>query len=680
MHLIGEELGSELVKTKVGETSTGYQLKRLSETSARIKNEVLRRLEGRRHAATYNWQDLIDKRLKDVDANLDEDEPLARSEKAAALAELFASRMSVLVGPAGTGKTTLLRVLCELPEVSVGGITLLAPTGKARVRLEQQTQAGSAMTVAQFLLPLGRFDTETGAYLMLGPKNRSSQHKTVIVDEASMLTEEQLAAILDALQGVERLILVGDVRQLPPIGSGRPFVDIVHRLKPAGFGQSSAVIAPGYAELTIQRRQSGGGRVDILLAQWFSGGLDDPEVDTVWDRLGSGAGAGHVQLVKWSTPEELRACLVDLMSAELRLGSTDDHKGFERSLGGVEYNGDIYFHRGREGKAGASAGAEGWQILSPVHPREHGVEALNRFVQQQFRREALRNAQEAKPYARRIPKPIGTQKIIYGDKVINVRNMRRPRVYPEEDALRYVANGEIGIVVGEFRGKSWKLKRGPRHLEVEFSTQGGHAYTFWSNEFGEENEPPLELAYAITVHKSQGSEFGTVFLIIPERCHILSRELLYTALTRHQHKLYVLHQGDPIGLLKFSYGDRSDTARRLTNLFDAPRPIEDSNRLMEEGLIHRTLRQESVRSKSEVIIANLLHAQGIDYAYEKKFTGLDGTSRYPDFTIEDASTGQLILIEHLGMLRVPSYSQKWEKSSSGTGKWGLLKREESLDF
>ena len=110
---------------------------------------------------------------------------------------------------------------------------------------------------------------------------------------------------------------------------------------------------------------------------------------------------------------------------------------------------------------------------------------------------------------------IGTQKIIYGDKVINVRNMRRPRVYPEENALRYVANGEIGIVVGEFRGKSWKLKRGPRHLEVEFSTQGGHAYTFWSNEFGEETEPPLELAYAITVHKSQGSEFGTVFLIIP---------------------------------------------------------------------------------------------------------------------------------------------------------------------
>ena len=168
--------------------------------------------------------------------------------------------MSVLVGPAGTGKTTLLRVLCELPEVSAGGIILLAPTGKARVRLEQQTQAGSAMTVAQFLLPLGRFDPETGAYLVLGPKNRSSQHKTVIVDEASMLTEEQLAAILDALQGIEQLILVGDVRQLPPIGSGRPFVDIVHRLKPADWAivrNDSTWIRGADNSASAERRRTG---------------------------------------------------------------------------------------------------------------------------------------------------------------------------------------------------------------------------------------------------------------------------------------------------------------------------------------------------------------------------------------------------------------------------------------
>ena len=55
----------------------------------------------------------------------------------------------------------------------------------------------------------------------------------MIVDEASMLTEEMLAALIDALKGVDRFILVGDPRQLPPIGAGRPFVDIVEQLKPA---------------------------------------------------------------------------------------------------------------------------------------------------------------------------------------------------------------------------------------------------------------------------------------------------------------------------------------------------------------------------------------------------------------------------------------------------------------
>jgi hypothetical protein len=82
----------------------------------------------------------------------------------------------------------------------------------------------------------------------------------------------------------------------------------------------------------------------------------------------------------------------------------------------------------------------------------------------------------------------------------------------------------------------------------------------------------------------------------------------------------------------------SETARRLTNLFSDPKPVEHVRVFLEEGLIHRTSRGELVRSKSEVIIANLLHTLGITYAYEQSFTGQDGSVRYPDFTIEDAET------------------------------------------
>jgi ATP-dependent exoDNAse (exonuclease V) alpha subunit len=61
----------------------------------------------------------------------------------------------------------------------------------------------------------------TQTYHVIGDVERSSSYKTVIVDEASMLTENQLAALLDALSGIDRIILVGDPSQLPPIGAGR---------------------------------------------------------------------------------------------------------------------------------------------------------------------------------------------------------------------------------------------------------------------------------------------------------------------------------------------------------------------------------------------------------------------------------------------------------------------------
>jgi hypothetical protein len=67
-----------------------------------------------------------------------------------------------------------------------------------------------------------------------------------------------------------------------------------------------------------------------------------------------------------------------------------------------------------------------------------------------------------------------------------------------------------------------------------------------------------------------------------------------------------------------------------------------------------------VRSKSEVIIANLLQGLGISYAYEQPFVGSDGSIRYPDFTIEDAETGQRIILEHLGMMAEPAYRRRWQ--------------------
>jgi hypothetical protein len=78
--------------------------------------------------------------------------------------------------------------------------------------------------------------------------------------------------------------------------------------------------------------------------------------------------------------------------------------------------------------------------------------------------------------------------------------------------------------------------------------------------------------------------------------------------------------------------------------------ISHAGTFLEKGLIHRTARGELVRSKSEVIIADLLDGLGLPYAYEQPFTAPDGSVRYPDFTIDDAETGRRLLIEHLGIV------------------------------
>lgn len=217
-----------------------------------------------------------------------------------------------------------------------------------------------------------------------------------------------------------------------------------------------------------------------------------------------------------------------------------------------------------------------------------------------------------------------------------------------------MANGEIGIAAGSF-GKQ------TRYLNVEFSSQPRYTYSYRASEFGEEQEAALELAYALTVHKAQGSEFDTVILVISEPCGLLSRELLYTAITRQKNRLVILYNEKAYHLKNYASAEFSDSARRFTCLFQKPRIVEHKQRYYEASLIHKTLKGELVRSKSEVIIANMLFEAGIEYEYEKELPlGEDGV-RIPDFTIDDAESGILIYWEHCGMMSDPLYRKRWEE-------------------
>lgn len=659
-------------ETPLADGNPALQLSRLSEMGKVIRRAIDKRIKGKRLSVDADWRAILDKYLDVHGAgNCDELEEKAREEKVSALKELAESRLSVLIGPAGTGKTTLLSVLCSHPQIAEGDILLLAPTGKARVRMEQSTSEMKlkGFTVAQFLSP-HRYDASTGRY-QLSNKAAEVGARTVIIDEASMLTEEMLAALIQALKGVHRLILIGDPRQLPPIGAGRPFVDIVKHLAPEGVTERFPRVGPGYAELTIRRRQAGEEREDLQLAEWFSGSPIAPGEDDVFDKVVRTGKSKHVRFVQWNSADDLREKLITVLVDELQLSGPEDIRKFDESLGGKDWNGMRFFN------LGAAEQSESWQILSPVRTGSHGVPDINRQIHKQFRQELIDASRKER--WRKYPKPMGPEEIVYGDKVINLVNTdptlpwnRHRKVYPDK-ANPYIANGEIGMAIGFFWKKGlpdlrWKL-------EVEFSSQPGFKYDFTSRDFGEEANPVLELAYALTVHKSQGSEFGTVILVLPNPCRMLSRELLYTALTRQKNRVVILHQGARSDLRKYSSDGRSETARRLTNLFEAPSPITIDGRFFEENLIHRTARGEMVRSKSEVIIADRLADLDVEYTYERPLT-IEGVTKYPDFTIEDMETGITFYWEHCGMLHVPNYRKRWEEKLAWYGKHSILPHED----
>ncbi|MBC2769489.1 ATP-dependent DNA helicase [Pusillimonas minor] len=677
LEIMEDCLTSMIATIQVKDGLKAFQLDRYVETSTLIRSKITKRQNRKANSGEHNWSALVDAA---IDATNDNRTPktkpsardlAARKEKSAALEVLFKSGISVLMGAAGTGKSTLLKALCSIDSVNKKGVLLLAPTGKARVRLEQASgMSGQGKTVAQFLNRLDRYDAKTGRYYVNDDADRSAMHATVIIDECSMLTEEQLAALLDAVEGVDRLVLVGDPKQLPPIGAGRPYVDIVNFLKPHNIDSLRTRVAGSFAELTVTMRQGadeGVVREDVLLAQAFSGRPLDAGADEIWETVASGK-SNFVKLVRWNKPDQLQALLLDELQTELKLKSITDEVTFEESLGGVssEFEGrsTVWFNTQYKDRAGASTKAEAWQILSPIKQYQAGVSAINRALQQQFRKSFLKMAAQT-GWTKKIPSPAGPEGIIYGDKVINVINKSGRDTYPEkEDA--YVANGDIGIVTGhrKTKARNWS----PYEVEVELASQPGFAYKYRPWEFdSQESTPPLELAYALTVHKTQGSEFGKTFVVIPNPCRNLTREMLYTALTRQRDKIVILHQGDFRDLLHFSQEAASEINRRMTNLFVPSSPVEIKVRnksvFLDEKLIYLTENGDLVRSKSEWIIADKLKAAGIKYQYEQPLI-LDGIERLPDFTIRDEDDGTVWYWEHNGMLSDGEYKKRWERKEA----------------
>lgn len=604
----------------------------------------------------------------------------AVEEQIGVCSRLFRRPFAVVTGQAGTGKTTVIEAIVRgirRTEGEGAEILVLAPTGKAADRAREVFENASlervkTVTVHSFLASFGWLN-ENLTFRRAGGK--SATPLAVVLDEGSMLDLELAAALMRAIdwRAVHRLILVGDAGQLPPIGRGRLFADVVRWLSsehPDSLGRLNRNLRQ-----LLNKTQNTGSAI-IELANLFVVDDEEKSADAGEDSAttlaqeeliarvhAGGAVDQDLNIIYWDRPEDLSEILLTTietrMSGGAALSDTPPYKVWQEAL-----------------KSDPTA----YQILTPHRGELHGVEALNAACQKRIA-------------AFTISRVGAVDGITLFDKVIQIRN--RPasnKIWAYDHEARSqveveVFNGEIGMVraIG-FDSKLYttlKTGYGPRlsRFAVQFSRKQKFAVGYGKNvpypgdrrrQRRENVEENLELAYAVSVHKAQGSEFAHTFIVVPSGGkRSVSTELIYTALTRASRHCTLLIERDVSSLLDARRRENAQMPQINSWLFDnlhvGKEVLRDRRSWYEAGKIHQALSGVMVRSKSEVIIANLLHNSELPFSYEMPLFAGDGTLRLPDFTL--SWRGRTYYWEHLGMLDQTKYADDWSKKQKWYDEW-----------
>ena len=394
--------------------------------------------------------------------------------------ELAAGRqVMLLTGGPGTGKTTCLRGVLALFEMMGLDAALAAPTGRAAKRLGELCNT-DASTIHR-LLETG-FDPHTGKLVFTKNSYDPLKADAVIVDETSMVDVPLMAALLDALRDDCRLVLVGDPDQLPSVGPGTLFADLI---------RSGVVPTVRLTEIFRQAAQSAIIRSAHLINRGEVPDLRRSE--------------GDFFCLARREPEAVLDTIVDLCRRRL------------------------------PERMGIPAGEI--QVLSPTRRRGTGTRALNQVLQT-----ALNPPLEGKGERR-----FGDWVFRAGDRVMQVRN-NYDILWREEggtDSGMGMFNGDIGTI---------------RSIEREIVTVDfdGKLVEYSPDMLGE-----LEPAFAVTVHKAQGSEYRAVILAALEVAPMLmTRGVLYTAVTRARELFIVV--GDPAAVAGMVRNNRQ--TRRYSGL------------------------------------------------------------------------------------------------------------------
>ena len=559
---------------------------------------------------------------------------------------IFRRPLAVVTGAAGTGKTTVVCAIILAVRATEGEgapITVMAPTGKAsdrlRTKLKQREIDGvEASTVHSYLAREGWLNDNLTYRRQGGGRHGQG---TVIVDEASMLDLDLMAAFIRAIdwRAVRRLVLVGDPNQLPPIGRGRVFADTIEWL--------SNKPSLGVAKLEHNLRQlenevAGSGTAILRLANLFiaqsargNGEATTPDAEELLTQVHRGGDVDtDLRVVYWHDAQRLAAQLVETIEAEMVSHTSeaqDPDRPYKLWRAATEWQPDRY------------------QVLTPHRGEMHGVEALNSAIQDRVSAAAVQ--------------AYGTLSgVTLYDKVIQVRNRSRSNpiwaydvVAKRRDRIE-IYNGQIGFVSKHGEDRRNKRHYNLRRFSVRFADKDKWIVDYEGSGEVEEN---LELAYAVSIHKAQGSEFDHVYVVVPKNHgRSLSSELLYTALTRATKHCTLLIEQNAATLLSARRPENGQIKQVNSSLFEGmfhavPDALLQRSDWYAEGRVHEALTGDMVRSKSELIIANLLAERGISFEYEMPLLAPDGTMYLPDFSI--VHQGEKWFWEHWGMMSEADY-------------------------
>ena len=382
----------------------------------------------------------------------------------AAIKTIVKHKVSIITGGPGVGKTTIVDSLIKILQGKRMGIKLCAPTGRAAKRM-QETTGLTAKTIHRLL----EFDPKV--YGFKHNQDNPLALDVLIVDETSMLDISLMHALLKALPPTAALILVGDVDQLPSVGSGQVLADLI----------ASGVIP--VVHLTEIFRQAKNSQIIVNAHRINEGKMP----------LGN-QGESDFYTVYLETPEAIHDKLMQLVSERIP----------------KKYNCNPI---------------DDIQVLTPMNRGGLGARALNVSLQQ------LLNG-NSEPKITRFGWTFSP-----GDKVIQTVNN-----YDKE-----VFNGDIGVIdiIDESEGLVY-IHYDNRRIEYEF---------------GELDE--VSLAYATSIHKSQGSEYPIVVIpLATQHFTLLARNLVYTGVTRGKQLVILVAQKKAVGMAVH----KADSHARLTKL------------------------------------------------------------------------------------------------------------------